>query len=97
MRTRSWFGEVNAREGCLLLGATKRHVTSRFSHEVDAEYALIAYMSGNERLVRDFSVRGSLRPPDIARCCEGHPAQAVGFPCFGCGRKVGSRKREKVG
>ena len=81
----SYFARYRSTDGRCLVGAVMNGQSSRFGSREDAEQRLADTIGINgphctgEIVVSD-------QYPEIFRHCPGHPAQAIGGRCFGCGK-----------
>jgi hypothetical protein len=97
--TRSYYAEYWALGTSVLLGGVKRSRTSRFASIEDATDRLAIALGTNQGASRACTgeVRGSEQPPEIFRHCAGHPAQAIGGKCFGCGKVLTEKDAREHG
>jgi hypothetical protein len=83
----SYFARYWSTDGHCLVGAVMQGQSSRFDDRADAEQRLAATLEINGPHCTGEIVDSDLYP-EIFHHCPGHPAQAIGGRCFGCGKTL---------
>jgi hypothetical protein len=82
---KSYFARYRSTNGQCLVGAVMKGQSSRFDSRTDAEQRLADTIEINGSHCTGEIVESD-KYPEIFRHCPGHPAQAIGGRCFGCGK-----------
>lgn len=81
----SYFARYWSTDGSCLIGGVMKGQSSRFGSREDAEQRLADTIELNGPHCTGEVVETHLYP-EIFQHCPGHPAQAIGGKCFGCGK-----------